>query len=187
MPVQSVGALLVVKKLGYSAKQAASNYGGVTAFETMGRFFEITIGDGKKIFYYDQSLRGSIQGMRTAFADLKNLRSKGKIVALLGGTSIEEDGDFTKQQHQEMATLLNDSPIDKFYTTGPYLQYMLDNLDSVTKAKHIDHSDDKENLVKQISSDLEDGDLVFVMGSAYLRLGSVGSAILALGKRKLVI
>lgn len=187
MPVQSVGALLVVKRLGYSINQAASNYKGVKAFETMGRFFEIAMSSGKKIFYYDQSLRGSIQGMRTAFADLKNLKSKGKIVALLGGTSIEEDGDFTKQQHQEMAELLNNSPIDKFYTTGPYLQYMLDDLDTVTKAKHIDHSDDKESLVRQISSDLDDGDLVFVMGSAYLRLGSIGAAILALGKRKLII
>lgn len=187
MPVQSVGALLTVKKLGYSVEQAAMNFDGIKSFETMGRLFEITIDDSKKILFYDQSLRGAIQGMRSAFNDLKNLKSTGKIIALLGGTSIEENDDFTKQQHQQMADLLNNSPIDKFYTTGPYLDYMLDSLDETTKAKHVEHNDNRDALVKQIQQQIEDGDLIFVMGSAYLRLGDVGSAILAFGKRQLIM
>ncbi|MFW5442769.1 MAG: Mur ligase family protein [Methylococcaceae bacterium] len=180
-PLQSVGALLVVKKLGYDVQKAASNYSELISYETMGKLFEMTVSENKKIRFYDQSLRGALQGMRTAFEDLKNLKLEGKIVAVLGGSSIDEDGEFTKTQHQEMATLVNQSPIDKLYTTGPYLDYMFDKLDQQTKKKLIIHTDNRDEIISLLKQELEDGDLLFVMGSSYLKLEDIAKGILAFG------
>ena len=183
-PLQSVGALLVVKKLGYDVQKAASNYSGLTSYETMGKLFEITVSENKNILFYDQSLRGAIQGMRTAFEDLNNLKSHGKIVAVLGGSSIDEDGEFTKDQHEEIAALVNQSPIDKLYTTGPYLDYMFDKLNQQAKEKRIKHTDNRDEIIRLIKQDLEDGDLLFVMGSSYLKLEDIAKKILGFGTYK---
>lgn len=185
-PVQSVGALLTVKKLGYDIQKAADNYSGLIPYETMGKLFEIIIAEDKRVLFYDQSLRGAIQGMRTAFEDLKNLKLHGKIIAVIGGSSIDEDGDFTREQHKELATLVNDSPIDKLYTTGPYLDYMLDNLNQKSKNIHIKHTDNRAEIVQLIEQDLDDGDLLFVMGSSYLKLDGTAKAILGFGASKLL-
>ncbi|WP_320035228.1 Mur ligase family protein [Halarcobacter sp.] len=182
-PIQSLGVLLVVDSLGYDTKEAALNYKNISTFQTMGRVFRIT--DDKKSFvFYDQSLRGSIQGMESALNDLKNFKIKGKKIALLGGSSIEEDGEFTKLQHEKLAKLLNESDIDILYTTGPYLNYLHDNLNEDLKAKLKLHSDNRELLVEDLTKNIENDDCVFVMGSAYLRLGNVGQYILSLGKKE---
>ncbi len=182
-PTQSTGVLLAIDSLGYDINAAALNYKNISTFETMGRLFRIS--DKEKSFiFYDQSLRGSIQGMKSALNDLKNFKIVGKKIALLGGSSIDEDGEFTKMQHEELAQFINDSDIDILYTTGPYLNYMYDNLSDEFKSKLIMHSDDRELLLKEISKRIEDGDCVFVMGSNYLRLGDIGKKIAALGEKK---
>ncbi len=186
-PVQSLGILLTVKKLGYDIQKASKNYLGLKLFQTMGRLFELTKDDNSKFLFYDQSLRGSIQGMKSAFEDIKNFSVKGKVIAILGGSSIEEDGEFTKEQHEAMAELINNSVIDKFYTIGPYLNYMNDKLNDNVKNKLVMHSENRVEIVNDLSKDLQDGDLVFVMGSAYLRLGDIGAKILTLGKRREIV
>ena len=122
--------------------------------------------------------------MESAFKDIDNFQISGKKIAVLGGTSIEEDGEFTASQHKKMSKLVNKSSIDLLYTTGPYLDYFHENLSESMKSKLVMHTDDREQILQDLQRNIEDGDLVFVMGSAYLRLGDIGSGILSMGRRK---
>lgn len=174
-PVQSLGVLLTVKKLGYDLQKAAKDYQAeLDSFESMGRIFRLNF-DDKQVIFYDQSYRGAIQGMRSAFDDIKNFNITSRKVFLIGGTSIEEDNEHTKTQHAEVAELINNSGVDRLFTTGPYINYIHDNLKD--KSKLVMHSDDLDELAQALRSELQDNDFLFIMGSGYLYLGRLAKKI----------
>lgn len=174
-PLTSVGILLAVKEMGYDVKKAARDYDGLVPFETMGRMLNIHKRSGL-VHFYDQSRRGGIHGMRSAFNDMKNFKLDGKIVALVGGISTKKDSDWTKEAHAELAKMINESKIDRLYTTGNYMNYVTDNLKNPNIL--IKHSDDLDYLAQTLYSEIQGGDLLFIIGNAYLYLGRVADKIL---------
>ncbi len=176
-PLTSVGILLVVKEMGYDIQKASNDYRGLIPFETMGRILKIEKKSGK-VDFYDQSRRGGIHGMRSAFRDMKNFKIKGKIVALVGGISTKKDTDWTKESHSELAKMINDSDISRLYTTGNFMNYVKDDLKN--QNIFVNHSDDLDELAHSLYDELKGGDLLFIIGSAYLYLGRVSDRILKL-------
>ena len=174
-PLMSTGVLLTVKKLGYDVAQAARDYEGIEPFETMGRLYSLLTSDGSVLFY-DQSRRGSIQGMTSAFNDLHNFNPSGKIVALLGGVAVGQDNEWTATADRELGQLINASKIARLYTTGPYMHHVHDAL--ADEAILVKHSDDLDELATLLLQEVEAGDLLFIMGSAYLYLGRLAAKIL---------
>jgi UDP-N-acetylmuramyl pentapeptide synthase len=141
----------------------------------MGRMIRLRLDQGEALFY-DQSRRGGMHGMRSAFDDLKRLHVPGRIVALVGGISIKKDSDWTRQAHHELAELINASPIDRLYTTGNYMGYVHDALTRPDRL--VRHGEDIDELATWLSGELRDGDLLFMIGSAYLYLGRVADILL---------
>lgn len=178
-PVTSAGILLTVKKLGYDVQKAARDYIGLEPFETMGNLFRIKFGGGSFLFY-DQSRRGGIQGMRSAFDDIARLNYPGKLVALIGGVGVKKDDEWTRAYHEELAQLVNNSKIARLYTTGSFMHYMHENLQDKTKL--IKHSDDLDELETLLKRDIAPGDLLFMIGSAYLYLGRLASSVYKFGE-----
>jgi len=176
-PLTSVGILLAVKEMGYDVQKAALDYDGLVPFETMGRMLTIHKKAGA-VHFYDQSRRGGIHGMRSAFNDMKNFKLDGKIVALVGGISTKKDSDWTKEAHLELAKMINESKIDRLYTTGNYMNYVEDNLKNPDI--FVEHSDDLEYLTQTLYNEVQAGDLLFIIGNAYLYLGRVADKILKL-------
>lgn len=176
-PLSSVGILLAVKEMGYDVKKAALDYAGFTPYETMGQMLSIHKNSGD-VAFYDQSRRGGIHGMRSAFKDMKNFNIKGKIVALVGGISTKKDSDWTKESHNELAKMINESKIQRLYTTGNYMDYVTDNLDN--QDIFVKHSDDLDELAKSLYNEVQGSDLLFIIGNAYLYLGRVSDKILNL-------
>ncbi len=174
-PLASVGVLLVIKEMGYDIHQAANDYDGFVPFETMGRMLTLTKRSGD-VFFYDQSRRGGFHGMKSAFGDMKNFDIKGKIIALVGGISIKKDSQWTKDAHAELAKMINESKIDRLYTTGNFMGYVQDNLE--TPSIFVKHSDDLDELAYSLYSEVKGGDLLFIIGSAYLYLGRVADRLL---------
>ena len=174
-PLASVGVLLTIKEMGYDFKQAAKDYEGLEAYQTMGvlRHLHKKSGD---IIFYDQSRRGGIHGMQSAFNDLKNFNISGKVVALVGGISVKKDSDWTKESHAELASMINDSKIDKLYTTGNFMNYVVSGLND--KDIFVEHEDNIDSLARLLYSEIKAGDLLFIIGSAYLYLGRVSDRLL---------
>jgi UDP-N-acetylmuramoyl-tripeptide--D-alanyl-D-alanine ligase len=179
-PLASVGVLLAIKEMGYDIHQAAKDYDGCVPFETMGRMLKLSKRSGNVLFY-DQSRRGGFHGMRSAFEDMKNFVIDGKIVALVGGISIKKDSQWTREAHAELANMINESKIDRLYTTGNFMDYMQDNL--TTPSIFVKHSDDLDDLASSLYSEVKGGDLLFIIGSAYLYLGRVSDRLLRLKDR----
>lgn len=171
-PLASVGVLLTIKRAGYDAARAAADFASFQPYETMGRLIHLQKAGGEVLFY-DQSRRGGISGMRSAFADIGNIKVHGKVVALVGGISVLHDGDWTKEVHSQLADLINNSPIDKLYTTGNYMQYVTEHLHK----QPIRHSENLDELASLLVNDIEPGDLLFIIGSAYLYLGRVAEKV----------
>lgn len=174
-PLMSVGILLAIKEMGYDVQKASKDYDGLVPFETMGRMLHIQKQSGI-VHFYDQSRRGAIEGMRSAFADMKHFKLDGKIVALVGGISTKKDSPWTKEAHEKLAIMINESKIDKLYTTGNFMNYVHENL---TKPEIlVKHSEDLEELATNLFDEVQGGDLLFIIGNAYLYLGRVSDVIL---------
>lgn len=174
-PLASLGVLLTVHRLGHDVAKAAADYADFQPFETMGRVLKLHLGGGDAVFY-DQSRRGGMHGMRSAFQDLAHLPVTGKVVALVGGISVKQDGDWTRQSHGELAQLINASRIDRLYTTGSYMDYVAAGLRQPDIL--VRHSDDIEELAALLQAEMQPGDLLFIIGSAYLYLGRVSDILL---------
>ncbi len=174
-PLASVAVLLTIKKMGYDHQQAARDYASLIPYHTMGKILKLHKPEGEVLFY-DQSRRGGINGMRSAFMDLDNFKITGKFVAVVGGVSVKKDSDWTRQAHSELAELINQSPISRLYTSGNFMTYVKDNL--VNKNIFVKHSDDLDELAKDIMSEIEPGDGLFIIGSAYLYLGRLSEKLL---------
>ncbi|WP_320035227.1 Mur ligase family protein [Halarcobacter sp.] len=182
-PLQSIAALLVADLLSQNINKVSENYKNLICYETMGRLFEVDF-DKKKILYYDQSLRGAIEGMKSALLDLKNIKGDRRVVAVIGGSSTEEDNTFTKEQHTALASYINEAPIDLLYTTGPYLNYLHENLNDEMKKKVIMDTNDKDKIFDSVRENLQEDDLLFIMGNGYLKLATISSKIFKLGSKK---
>lgn len=174
-PLASVGVLLAVHQLGYDVAVAAADYAGFRPYETMGRTLRLHLEGGDALFY-DQSRRGGLHGMRAAFRDLDQFKAARRVVALVGGISIKKDGEWTRQAHAELAQLINASRIERLYTTGNYMDYVHAALQRPEIL--IAHSDDIESLADALVGELRPGDLLFMIGSAYLYLGRVSDIVL---------
>jgi len=173
-----VGVLLTIKRAGYDAVKAAADFASFQPYETMGRLIRLHK-QGGEVLFYDQSRRGGISGMRSAFADIGNIKVRGKVVALVGGISVLHDSDWTKEAHSQLANLINASPINRLYTTGNYMQYVTEHLHK----QPIKHSEDLDELASLLVDDIESGDLLFIIGSAYLYLGRVAEKVQQLLKQ----
>lgn len=174
-PLSSVGILLAVKEMGYDVQKAANDYNGFVPYETMGQLLKIHKNSGD-VTFYDQSRRGGIHGMRSAFKDMKNFNVKGKIVALVGGISTKKDSDWTREAHAQLAQMINESDIKRLYTTGNYMDYVTNKLDNPDI--FVKHSDDLNELAKSLYNEVQGGDLLFIIGNAYLYLGRVSDKVL---------
>ncbi len=174
-PLASVGILLAIKEMGYDFKQAAQDYEDLESYQTMGVLRHLKKKSGE-ITFYDQSRRGGIHGMQSAFNDLKNFNVSGKVVALVGGISVKKDSDWTKESHAKLAEMINNSKIDKLYTTGNFMNYVVSGLDK--KEIFVEHTDDIDVLARILYSEIKGGDLLFIIGSAYLYLGRVSDRLL---------
>ncbi|MBF0339623.1 MAG: Fic family protein [Magnetococcales bacterium] len=171
-PLASVGVLLAVHCAGFDVNRAARDYASLQPYETMGRLLRLNK-NGGEVLFYDQSRRGGISGMRSAFADLVNFPVQGRVVALVGGVSVLHDSDWTREVHGQLAELINASPIDRLYTTGNYMRHVHEKLDQPP----VKHSDDLDELALQLVEEVQPGDLLFIIGSAYLYLGRVAERI----------
>lgn len=171
-PLASVGVLLAVKRAGFEVQRAASDYASLRPFETMGQVTRLQKAGGEVLFY-DQSRRGGISGMRSAFADIARIKVPGRVVALVGGISVLRDSDWTKEAHRQLADLINHSPITHLYTTGNHIDYVHDGL----QHPPVKSSNDLEELATLLANEVQPGDLLFIIGSAYLYLGRVAERV----------
>lgn len=175
-PLSTVAVMLAIKLAGYDIAAAAEAYQSLKPYRTMGMVDRLSLPSGGEVLFYDQSSRGAISGMRSAFADLRRLPHHGKLVALIGGVSVLNDSDWTMDVHRQLAELVNESPIDCLYTTGSYMHYMHEHL---TKTL-VGHHDDRQQLIAWLLGALQAGDKLFIIGSAYLELNVVASEIRSL-------
>lgn len=171
-PLASVGVLLAVKRAGFDVQRAAADYASLRPFETMGQVTRLQKAGGEVLFY-DQSRRGGISGMRSAFSDISRIKVPGRVIALVGGISVLRDSDWTKEAHSQLAALINQSPITHLYTTGNYISYVHDGL----QQPPLKSSNDLEELATLLASEVQPGDLLFIIGSAYLYLGRVAERV----------
>ena len=171
-PIASVGVLLAIKLSGFNVQRAAADYASLQPFETMGLISHLHKAGGD-ILFYDQSRRGGISGMRSAFSDLEHIKPKGRVIALVGGISVLRDSEWTKEVHSELAELINRSPVDLLFTTGNYINYVHDHL----QRPPFKSSNDLEELANLLAEEVKPGDLLFIIGSAYLYLGRVAERL----------
>ena len=165
---------MVIKLLGYDIKKATKEFENFIPYETMGAL-QVLQKETGDVLFYNQSRRGALAGMQSAFNDLKRLKIDGKIVALIGGIYVLKDDEWAKILNKEVAKLINESNIKRLFTTGANIKYLHDNLKD--KSILISHSNDLDYLAQRLIDEVEGGDLLFIMGSAYLYLNRVANKI----------
>lgn len=181
-PLISIGVLLAVDTLGFDVLKAAKDYSSFKPFETMGEVYNIQYDNGEFLLY-DQSRRGAIQGYRSAFNDYMRIvekKAQGRNIAIIAGTSIYNDTEWTKEQHREIAQLINKAKINQIYTIGEYMNYVHENLDQNIQV--LAHGETYKEIEANILNNLQKDDKVIIIGHGRHNLDNLSKKIIALNR-----
>jgi len=97
------------------------------------------------------------------FAQLNTNNNKVLIIA-----DMLELGNFKKEEHRKIGTLINTLDVDIVLTFGSAMSYTFKELDNQYQYK--EHFDDIKFLKEKFNSIIQNGDLIFIKGSRSMRL-----------------
>ena len=123
----------------------------------------------------NDSYNASYESMKASISNLKNMHGARKI-AVLG--DMFELGDFSEKLHREVGTEIYKNKIDKLYLVGNYAKFIGDEAKKEGYAKeNILYFENKEKLLKDLKSDLQNGDVVLIKASNGMRLFEVAEIL----------
>lgn len=122
------------------------------------------------IVIIDDTYNASYDSIKVALEILSNRKEKRKI-AMLG--DILELGDYSKEIHISLASLVMKSDIDILITVGKYIKYLTNELNKLgykNKIYSFDKYDDTYNLLDNL---LKSGDVILLKASHGIKLNEV--------------
>ena len=123
----------------------------------------------------NDSYNASYESMKASISNLKNMHGTRKI-AVLG--DMFELGDFSEKLHREVGTEIYKNKIDKLYLVGNYAKFISDEAKKEGYAKeNILYFENKEDLLKDLKSNLQNGDVVLIKASNGMRLFEVAEIL----------
>lgn len=123
----------------------------------------------------NDSYNASYESMKASISNLKNMNGERKI-AVLG--DMFELGDFSEKLHKEVGTEIYKNKIDKLYLVGNYAKFIGDEAKKEGYAKeNILYFENKEDLLKDLKSNLQNGDVVLIKASNGMRLFEVAEIL----------
>ncbi len=153
--MNSLSALLAIKLAGHDVQTAAKSLIAIRGVEGRGRLERI--GD---ITLIDDSYNAAPAAMVAAFKVLKDIKTSGRKIAILG--YMGELGDYARDMHESLAEPLLMSGIDKLYCCGADMKYLYDLMPADKQGAFFETSDDIAVIIGDI---LHPNDLVLVKGS----------------------
>ena len=123
----------------------------------------------------NDSYNASYESMKASISNLKNMHGTRKI-AVLG--DMFELGDFSEKLHREVGTEIYKNKIDKLYLVGNYAKFIGDEAKKEGyKKENILYFENKEDLLKDLKSNLQNGDVVLIKASNGMRLFEVAEIL----------
>ena len=123
----------------------------------------------------NDSYNASYESMKASISNLKNMHGTRKI-AVLG--DMFELGDFSEKLHREVGTEIYKNKIDKLYLVGNYAKFIGDEAKKEGYAKeNILYFENKEDLLKDLKSNLQNGDVVLIKASNGMKLFEVAEIL----------
>ncbi len=154
--------LKVLEALKLDITKAIPTINSFGALEGRGKKHNLNI-NGKNITLIDDSYSGQPDAMKLAIKKLKQTKTKGKKIALLG--KMAELGDYTLKAHQEIGQLLKEEKIDVVIGVCEETKEMLKMLAPTTKQYYYPSIDGlTEFLINDI---LEENDIILIKGAHY--------------------
>lgn len=125
----------------------------------------------------DDTYNASPVAAEAAVAALKNIKTKGKRIAVLG--DMLELGKFTIEEHKKLGALAGDF-VDMLLAVGPRAKYIVEGaLAADMSEKNIIEFDDARLAGKYLEDVLGEGDVVLVKGSQGIRMERTVEEIMA--------
>ena len=119
----------------------------------------------------NDSYNASYESMKASISNLKNMHGTRKI-AVLG--DMFELGDFSEKLHREVGTEIYKNKIDKLYLVGNYAKFIGDEAKKEGYEKeNILYFENKEDLLEDLKSNLQNGDVVLIKASNGMKLFEV--------------
>lgn len=158
----SLAELLTAKLLGLDIKKLVNNYKKCSNYKSSGNYYKVKFLE-KKIYLYDQSQRGGIEGYISFFKTASFIKPKGngrKI--LLTSSFVDYEDDEMKYINFDLfRDLIKKANFDAIFSVEHFSEHM-----NVIEDKSIwkNHSYKYKDIKKHIFEYLEDGDILFVKG-----------------------
>ncbi len=136
----------------------------------------------KNSFILDDTYNSSPLAVLAALEVMKNLPAQRKI-AVLG--DMLELGKFTIDEHKKIGRMIKDYGIDLLFTVGPRAKFIAEEArETGFPAKKIFEFSDSDEVKINVQEKIEEGDLILVKGSQFMRMEKIVEEIMAEPERK---
>lgn len=160
----SVAVLAAADALGCDLPKAAASLAQFHEPKGRGRLTPLPWhGEEGGLLLVDDSYNASPSSMMAAFdklRELKNANPNRRTVAVLG--DMLELGDLAPRMHANLVEGLKKAEVDTVFTAGTLMKHLRDKLPTVMQGGHAEKA---AELLPQLESSLEAGDMVLVKGS----------------------
>lgn len=164
MALNSLAILAAVYAVGHDLQPAMDVLPFFNELEGRGEDFELRL-DYRQIRVIDDAYNANPGSMTAALERLSDEAVAGRRVAVMG--EMAELGNNGLRYHTELASFINDLPIEKIYAVGALYRDFWQSLSPDRRGKHVNRP---EELAQILYRELQTGDTVLVKGSHSTRL-----------------
>ncbi len=125
-----------------------------------GNIFDVNFGN-KKIYFVDESYNSNPLSLKSSIENFEKIVSKESKKYMFLGDMLEL-GKHSIKQHKLISKIINKTKINKVYVIGKHIKETYKGLDPNKKAKILNN---KQDMLKIIKDDFENGDYLMVKGS----------------------
>ena len=173
LAMNSLAALIAIKRLGGDVERAALALADFHAPKGRGERIALTVGNGEAVLY-DESYNANPASMRAALdlLALAPVGEGGRRIAVMG--DMLELGPKADEMHRELADSVAACGVDLVYAAGPHMKALFDALPEAARGRW---SASSAELTAPLASALRAGDAVMVKGSFGSRMGPIVDAL----------
>jgi len=126
------------------------------------------------ILLIDDTYNASIDSMKSGLFSVNEFIAKRKI-AVLG--DMMELGKFAKKLHMQVGEIFKEINFDKLYVYGELSQYIAQIAKKYLGESNVYLYCERENLIRDLKSDLKEGDIVYFKASNSMKFSEIIEAL----------
>ena len=146
---------------------------GIKEYKNVKRRFNVIKGEYTII---DDTYNASSVSMKSGLISASNMKNYKRKIAVLG--DMLELGEYSEKLHTEVGNVFENLDFDLLFTQGENTRYICKQAEKFMDKKKVRYFDNQEGLIKELLSEVREGDLIYLKASKKMKFNKIVEKLL---------